>query len=147
MFATRTIIVSLLVGIIVTLIASLRPAIKATRVPADCRGPRGCDDAARPPIAASGPIASLVTLALGILLLVYGIFGSGLTIAARLAALGIGTLILFIGVSLNAKRAVRPLAGAARLRRARDSAERPARSPARTRCGTRAAPRRPRRRS
>src|SRR6185437_10487945 len=32
-------------------------------------------------------------------------------IGARLAALGIGTLVLFIGVSLNAKRAVRPLAG------------------------------------
>ena len=32
-FATRTIIVSVVVGVVVTLIASLRPAIKATRVP------------------------------------------------------------------------------------------------------------------
>src|SRR6185312_5307318 len=32
-FETRTAIVSMLVGIIVTLIASLRPAIRATRVP------------------------------------------------------------------------------------------------------------------
>src|SRR4029077_18796837 len=32
-FATRTIIVSLLVGIVITLVASLRPALRATRVP------------------------------------------------------------------------------------------------------------------
>ena len=33
MFKTRTIIVSLLVGIIITMIAALRPALRATRVP------------------------------------------------------------------------------------------------------------------
>jgi putative ABC transport system permease protein len=109
-FATRTIIVSVVVGVVVTLIASLRPAIKATRVPPIAAVREG---ATMPPprYRRLGPIVSLVTLALGILLLVYGIFGSGLAIGARLAALGIGTLILFIGVSLNAKRAVRPLAG------------------------------------
>ena len=109
-FATRTIIVSVAVGVVVTLIASLRPAIKATRVPPIAAVREG---ATLPPPRHRrlGPIVSLVTLALGILLLVYGIFGSGLAIGARLAALGIGTLILFIGVSLNAKRAVRPLAG------------------------------------
>src|SRR5207237_1169474 len=32
-FATRTIVVSLVVGIVITLIAALRPAIRATRVP------------------------------------------------------------------------------------------------------------------
>ena len=32
-FATRTVVVSLAIGIIVTLLASLRPAIRATRVP------------------------------------------------------------------------------------------------------------------
>ena len=108
-FATRTIIVSLTVGIVVTLLASLRPAIKATRVPPIAAVREG---AALPVTRLSrfGPIASLVTLALGILLLVYGIFASGLPTASRLLALGFGTLILFVGVSLNAKRAVRPLA-------------------------------------
>jgi putative ABC transport system permease protein len=57
-----------------------------------------------------GPVVSIVTLALGILLLVYGIFAGGLTTATRLSALAFGTLILFIGVAMNAKRAVRPLA-------------------------------------
>jgi putative ABC transport system permease protein len=108
-FATRTIIVSLLVGIVVTLLASLRPAIKATRVPPIAAVREG---AVLPVTRLSrfGPIASLVTLALGILLLVYGIFAGGLPTATRLLALGFGTLILFVGVSLNAKRAVRPLA-------------------------------------
>jgi putative ABC transport system permease protein len=108
-FATRTIVVSLLVGVIVTLIASLRPAIKATRVPPIAAVREGATlPASR--FRRMGPIFSVVTLALGILLLVYGIFGSGLTTANRLLALGFGTLILFIGVAVNAKRAVRPLA-------------------------------------
>jgi putative ABC transport system permease protein len=109
--ATRTIVVSIVVGVVVTLLASLRPAIKATRVPAIAAVREG---AALPVSRLSrfGPVASIVTLAVGILLLVYGIFGNGLATAARLMALGFGTLILFVGVSLNAKRAVRPLAAA-----------------------------------
>jgi putative ABC transport system permease protein len=108
-FSARTVIVSLTVGIVVTLLASLRPAIRATRVPPIAAVREGAEvPAAR--LSRFGPIASVVTLALGILLLVYGIFASGLPIATRLLALGVGTLMLFVGVSLNAKRAVRPLA-------------------------------------
>jgi putative ABC transport system permease protein len=107
--ATRTIVVSLGVGVLVTLLASLRPAIKATRVPPIAAVREGATlPASR--YSRLGPIASLVTLALGIVLLVYGIFGSGLTTTTRLISLGCGVLVLFIGVSLNAKRAVSPLA-------------------------------------
>ena len=108
-FATRTIVVSILVGVVVTLLASLRPAIKATRVPPIAAVREG---ATLPVTRLSrfGPVFSLGTLALGILLLVYGIFGGGMSTASRLLALGFGTLILFIGVAVNAKRAVRPLA-------------------------------------
>jgi putative ABC transport system permease protein len=108
-FATRTIVVSILVGVVVTLLASLRPAIKATRVPPIAAVREG---ATLPVTRLSrfGPVFSLATLALGILLLVYGIFGSGMSTASRLLALGFGTLILFVGVAVNAKRAVRPLA-------------------------------------
>jgi putative ABC transport system permease protein len=104
-----TIVVSLAVGIVVTLLASLRPAIKATRVPPIAAVREG---ATLPSSRFSrfAPIVSIVTLAVGIVLLVYGIFGSGMAVAARLVALGFGTLILFVGVALNAKRAVRPLA-------------------------------------
>jgi len=108
-FATRTIVVSIIVGVVVTLLASLRPAIKATRVPPIAAVREG---ATLPVTRLSrfGPVFSLATLALGILLLVYGIFGSGMSTASRLLALGFGTLILFVGVAVNAKRAVRPLA-------------------------------------
>jgi putative ABC transport system permease protein len=108
-FAPRTIVVSLLVGVVVTLLASLRPAIKATRVPPIAAVREG---AVLPKSRMSrwGPVVSFVTLALGILLLVYGIFAGGLPTATRLLALGFGTLILFVGVAMNAKRAVRPLA-------------------------------------
>jgi putative ABC transport system permease protein len=108
-FGTRTIVVSLLVGVVVTLVASLRPAIRATRVPPIAAVREGASlPASR--LSRWGPVMSIVTLAVGILLLVYGIFGSGLTTAARLSALGFGTLILFVGVAMNAKRAVGPLA-------------------------------------
>ena len=108
-FSTRTIVVSLIVGVVVTLLASLRPAIKATRVPPIAAVREGATLPASK-LSRWGPVMSIVTLALGILLLVYGIFGSGLTTAARLSALAFGTLILFVGVAMNAKRAVRPLA-------------------------------------
>src|SRR5207248_2993144 len=82
-FATRTIVVSLLVGVVVTMLASLRPAIKATRVPPIAAVREG----AMLPVSRLsrfGPVFSLATLAIGILLLVYGIFGSGMTTASRL---------------------------------------------------------------
>ena len=106
--ATRTIVVSILAGVIVTLLASLRPAIKATRVPPIAAVREGAT-LPQSKHRRLGAVASVLTLALGIVLLVYGVFGSGPT-ATRLLALGVGVLILFIGVSLNAKRAVRPLA-------------------------------------
>ncbi len=52
LFETRTVVVALLAGILVTLFASLRPALRATRVPPDRRGARGCD-------AAPGPLRAL----------------------------------------------------------------------------------------
>ena len=46
-FETRTAIISLAAGILVTLVASLRPARRATRVPADRRRARGLDPSSR----------------------------------------------------------------------------------------------------
>ena len=72
--ATRTIVVSIVIGVVVTLLASLRPAIKATRVPPIAAVREGATlPASR--LSRFGPVASIVTLAVGILLLVYGIFG------------------------------------------------------------------------
>jgi putative ABC transport system permease protein len=137
-FAARTIVVSIIVGVAVTLLASLRPALKATRVPPIAAVREGAELPSSG-LSRFGPLVSLVTLALGILFLVYGIFGGGLSTATRLLALGFGTLVLFVGVALNARRAVRPLAsvlgwpgarlGGAAGRLARDNAMR---NPSRT---------------
>jgi putative ABC transport system permease protein len=107
-FATRTIIVSLLVGTLITLFASLRPALRATKIPPIAAVREG---ATLPPgrFARFTPILSLITLVLGILLLGYGVLGSGLSTASRLASLGFGILLLFFGVAANASRLVRPL--------------------------------------
>jgi putative ABC transport system permease protein len=108
-FSTRTIVVSLLVGIVITLLASLRPALRATRVPPIAAVREG---AVLPPsrLARFGLPFALVVLALGIAIVSYGVLGHGLSVTARLLALGVGTLLLFFGVALNAPRLVPPLA-------------------------------------
>jgi len=106
---TRTIVVALAVGILVTLVASLRPAIRATRVP---------------PIAAVREGATLpegrfhrfrgvgaaATALLGLAALLYGLFGSGLDTKQVLIAIGLGALLIFIGVALFSAHLVVPMA-------------------------------------
>ncbi|MEX2611944.1 MAG: FtsX-like permease family protein [Gaiellaceae bacterium] len=108
-FATRTIVVSLLVGTLVTLVAGLFPAIRATRVPPiaavreGATMPRGRFSRFTPYIAAA--IVALAVLALG-----YGTLADDIAIGDRFALLGIGVLALFIGVAMLSSRLVRPLA-------------------------------------
>jgi putative ABC transport system permease protein len=108
-FATRTIIVSLVVGILITLVASLRPARRATRVPPIAAVREG---SVLPPSrwARYGPATSLGVLLAAIALVSIGSLASGLATGPRLLALGLGVLLLFVGVSMNAARVVRPLA-------------------------------------
>jgi putative ABC transport system permease protein len=108
-FATRTIVVSLLVGTVITLVASLRPARRATRVPPIAAVREG----SVLPVsrwAKYGPVTSLVVLLVAIGLVCLGALGSGIATGPRLLALGIGVLLLFFGVSMNAAKIVRPLA-------------------------------------
>ena len=109
LFETRTIVVSLAVGIIVTLLASLRPAVRATRVPPIAAVREG---ATLPPsrFARFRTVGSLVITGLGFAALSYGLFGSGLGTTQVLIWMGLGALLIFIGVSLFAARLVRPLA-------------------------------------
>ncbi len=133
LFETRTIVVSLAVGIIVTLLASLRPAIRATRVPPIAAVREGAT-LPESRFARFRTVGSLVTTGLGFAALLYGLFGSGLGTTQVLIWMGVGALLIFIGVSLFAARLVRPLAAslgapAARLggaagRLARDNARR-----------------------
>jgi putative ABC transport system permease protein len=110
-FATRTVVVSLAVGIFVTLAASLRPAIRATRVPPIAAVREG---SVLPPsrFARLGPFAALTVGALGLAGLVFGAFGHSGTTTERLAILGVGVLLLFIGVAMIAPRIVKPIAAA-----------------------------------
>jgi putative ABC transport system permease protein len=108
---TRTIVVSLAVGIVVTLLASLRPALRATRVP---------------PIAAVREGATLPegrfhrfrgfgaagTALIGLAALVYGLFGSSLGTKQVLLLMGAGALLIFIGVALFSAQLVVPMAHA-----------------------------------
>lgn len=108
-FATRTIVVSLAVGTIVTLLAGIVPAIRATRVPpiAAVREGAALPESAvsrRSPVIAGGAIA----IAGG--MLVRGLLADGLSDADRLLMLGGGTLALFVGVAVVSSRLVRPIA-------------------------------------
>ena len=108
-FAGRTVIVSLLVGTSVTLIASLRPALRATRVPPIAAVREG---SILPPgrFARFGPAVALGVCAVSGALVAYGSFGHGMTAGTRLLMLAGGVLGLFIGIAMLAPRVVRPLA-------------------------------------
>ncbi len=108
-FATRTVIVSLIVGTVVTLVASIRPARRATRVPPIAAVREGSVlPVSR--FAKYGPVTALGILAAAIALVALGTLGSGIATGPRLLMLGVGVLLLFFGVSMNAARVVRPLA-------------------------------------
>ncbi len=108
-FATRTIVVSLLVGTGVTVLAALRPAMRATRVPPIAAVREG---AILPEsrFARFGPHAALVTISGAVALMLVGLFVSGLSTTNRLLAIGVGAAAVFLGVAMLAKTLVPPLA-------------------------------------
>ena len=104
-FGTRTIIVALLVGILVTVVASLRPAFRATRVQPIAAVREG---ATLPEgrFARFRTLGSSIVTLLGFAALVYGLFGKGLGTAGVLIWMGVGALLIFIGVSILSMRIV-----------------------------------------
>ena len=108
-FEPRTAVVALLAGILVTLFASLRPALRATRVPPIAAVREGATIA--PTRGARFRwIGALATIALGFASLLYGLFGEGLDTTGILLWMGLGALLIFLGVALFSSRLVRPLA-------------------------------------
>jgi putative ABC transport system permease protein len=109
LFKPRTAIVALVVGVLVTVIASLRPAIRATRVPPIAAVREG---AAIPPgrFYRYRPFGSALLGLAGFALLAYGLFGSGLGTSQILLLMGIGTLFIFFGVAFFSSQLVIPLA-------------------------------------
>jgi putative ABC transport system permease protein len=108
---TRTVVVALVVGIVVTVLASLRPAWRATRVPPIAAVREGAE---LPPgrFAKYRPVGSALLTAAGFAFLIYGLFGHGLGTKQVLLFMGLGTLLIFLGVSLLSARFARPLAWA-----------------------------------
>ena len=108
-FERRTIVVALLAGILVTLLASLRPALRATRVPPIAAVREG---ATLPPgrFARLRGLGALLMTALGFASLLYGLFAGGLDTTAILIWMGLGALLVFLGIALFSSRLVRPLA-------------------------------------
>jgi putative ABC transport system permease protein len=107
--AGRTVLVSLLVGTTVTLIASIVPARKATRVPPIAAVREG---AALPPsrFAKHSLKAGLVVLGASMASILAGIFAAGVSPVAVALLLVLGVLGLFLGIAWLAPRMVKPLA-------------------------------------
>jgi putative ABC transport system permease protein len=108
-FRSRTVIVSLLVGVLITVAAAMRPALRATRIPPIAAVREGSVlPASR--FARFGAYAAGATIALAVALMLVGLFASGVATGVRLLAIGIGALTLFMGVSMLAPTLVPPLA-------------------------------------
>jgi putative ABC transport system permease protein len=103
--------VALAAGIVVTLVASMRPAFRATRVPPIAAVREG---ATLPPsrFARYRVPASILLALLGFAALIWGLFGPDLGVRGVLLWMGLGALLIFLGVALLAERLVRPLAAA-----------------------------------
>jgi len=107
----RTILVSLLIGIVVTLVSSLVPAIRSTRVP-PIAAMRALDlPQSRRSRAVYAGLAVLMAV-VGMGLLLAGLFG-GASGGSAAGLMGAGAVGVILGVSLFSPRLVRPLASLA----------------------------------
>ena len=104
--APRTVIVALLVGLVVTVLASVLPAWRATRVPPVAALQEQALSAAPAATRRRTLAGSLLTLA-GVALLLLGLFA---THGNRLVNVGVGALVIFLGIGLLSALIARPLA-------------------------------------
>ena len=106
--AGRTIVVAIALGTVVTVLSSLAPALRATRVSPmaamrdDAVG--SSKDRRRWVLVAQSAVA-----ALGLVLMLIGLFG-GLDTSPALTLLGIGAVLVFVGIGLLSPLLVGPLA-------------------------------------
>ena len=103
--APRTIFAGLAVGILVTLLASLIPAVKATRVPPVTALRQ--DAAAVPRVSWRRITLGLVVTAAGVGLLLAGLFAKQ---GNRLLNVASGAVVIFVGVGVLSPLVARPLA-------------------------------------
>ena len=109
-FATRTVVVALVVGVVATLIAAVRPALRATRVEPIAAVREG---AVLPPsrfYSRFGPYVALSVTVGAVAFMLVGLFVGGLATKPRLLFVGIGALGVFIGIAMLAPTLVPPVA-------------------------------------
>ena len=105
--SARTIVVGLALGTGITLIASISPARRATRIPPIAALREG---ATLPPrLGVRRPSIPIAILAVAAVLILAGAGGVG-SIGQSLMLVGIGAIALFLGVIMIAGRLIRPLA-------------------------------------
>jgi putative ABC transport system permease protein len=107
--APRTVIVAFVIGILVTVLAALVPAIRATRIPPILAVREGAE-LPRGRFSRFTPYIAIVILVLSLLLLARAMFTDELDTADRLLSIAFGVLLLFVGVAMISSKLVRPLA-------------------------------------
>jgi len=106
--ATRTVIVSLVVGVVVTMVATLAPALRATRVPpVEALREGFATVTKRSRLAFPVGVAMLLG---GLALMAVGLFGTGSS-NRDLTFVGVGAGLMFLGTALLSPRLVPPIAG------------------------------------
>jgi putative ABC transport system permease protein len=107
--APRTVIVAFVIGILVTVLAALVPAIRATRISPILAVREGAE-LPRGRFSRFTPYIAIVILVLSLLLLARAMFTEELDTADRLLSIAFGVLLLFVGVAMISSKLVRPLA-------------------------------------
>jgi putative ABC transport system permease protein len=104
----RTVIVSLVVGLVATVVSGIVPARRATRVePVEAM--RESDTPGGVHLRRRRIVTAALVEALGVLILVYALFASPGSAGTTAAVLGLGLVLMMFGVALLAPLLVRPL--------------------------------------
>jgi putative ABC transport system permease protein len=106
-YALHTFVVSLVVGVGITLVAGLAPAIRATRVPPIAAVREGAELTRR---RRRTPIIGLALFAVSVAMVLWAVTGGHIGSGNHLLALAFGALLGLLGVALFASRLVAALA-------------------------------------
>jgi putative ABC transport system permease protein len=109
-FAPRTVVAALLTGTLVTLVASVWPAVRATRIAPIAAVREGGVVVKRP--SRRSLVLGLAVSGLSLAALSYGLLGEDVSSLARGLGIALGALGIFVGLAVVAPTLVRPLAAA-----------------------------------
>jgi putative ABC transport system permease protein len=109
---SRTVIVSFAIGILVTLVSSLGPALRSTRVPPMAALREVAPTRTKRRARIYAVLAAVLGLG-GLAMLLGGLFGDTATAGQAAGLMGGGAVAIILGVSLFTPRLIRPLASAA----------------------------------